>query len=108
MIKTPETIGELAVLLGQMEDETEKRHKENTDRLTGIETKQDAMDSRINGRIKSLELWRQFILGVWAVLTIITPIVWYFVLQSVNNVKEDIGNQINSAIQLNNSKYFEN
>lgn len=64
-----------------------------------------------NGRVKNLEMWRQFLLGAWAVLSIITPVVWYMVYNSIKDFKETITRQMSSvveeAIQKNNDKYFQ-
>lgn len=67
--------------------------------------------SETNGRVKSLEMWKQFLFGAWAVLSIATPIVWYLVISYANNLIESydqkIGFLIQKAIEENNDKYFE-
>lgn len=64
-----------------------------------------------NGRVKSLEMWKQFLLGAWAVISIASPIVWYLVYDSIKEFKdsarEEISSVVEDAIEKNNDKYFE-
>lgn len=64
-----------------------------------------------NGRVKSLELWKQFLLGAWAVISIATPLLWYYVNKSITDFKSTFDRNVitivNQAIEANNNKYFE-
>lgn len=51
-----------------------------------------------NGRVKKLELWRMFLTGAWAVLTIITPVAWFLISQAISNFNNQIETKINQAI----------
>jgi len=62
---------------------------------------------RTNGRIKSLEMWRMFLLGAWAVITILVPVLYMQVTARVDAFTTSIDYKITSAIQQNNDKYFE-
>ena len=66
-------------------------------------TKQDLT----NGRIKRLEMWRSFLIGVWSVLTFLLPIFFYQVAREIDAFQENLDNKITNAIQINNDKYFE-
>lgn len=64
-----------------------------------------------NGRVKSLELWKQFLLGGWAVIVVVVPLAWYLIDSSINDFKSSLEDQISivvdNAIEANNDKYFE-
>lgn len=60
-----------------------------------------------NGRVKNLELWRMFLIGAWAVLSLITPVAWYFIAQSLSGFTNDVDAKIVRAINENNNKFFE-
>ncbi len=91
----------------ELSKETSDRHIENLERLTEIKEKV----TQTNGRVKSLELWRSFLLGAWAVLSIATPIVWYFIAKTIDNLGTNlnttIDTKITQAINANNDKYFQ-
>lgn len=86
-------------------------------RFAILETKQDNTKETLqrieettkatNGRIKKLEMWRMFLLGAWAVLSLATPVAWYFIVHSLDNYSHEVDTRIGNAIQLNNNKYFE-
>ncbi len=64
-----------------------------------------------NGRVKSLELWKQFLLGAWAVVSIATPLLWYYVNRSIDDFKASFDRNVSSivqdAINKNNDKFFD-
>lgn len=86
------TNGELGILLEAIRTDTEEIKKQVTS---------------TNGRVKSLELWRMFLIGAWAVITLITPIGWLLMANSIDEFKSSIDQRITDAIQNNNNKYFE-
>lgn len=92
MPKEKFTNNELAIML-----------KEITDHMYEIKRQ----TTETNGRLKKLELWKQFLLGAWAVLTVLTPIGWYVSIRIADNFQDQISYQITDAIEENNNKYFE-
>ncbi len=64
-----------------------------------------------NGRVKKLEMWKQFLLGAWAVISIASPMVWYYFDKTIKDFKEEIYRDLYSTVQKeieeNNDKYFE-
>jgi len=64
-----------------------------------------------NGQVKSLQLWKQFLLGGWSVLTIITPILWYYIHISIEEFKKNFDERVTAIVKeeitQNNAKYFE-
>lgn len=93
----PETFTnrELGMMLQEM--------KENTH--TTLERIEEKVD-KTNGRVKRLELWRMVLIGAWAAITFMLPLLTYLFISSVSNFKTDIKQEINMAIQDNNNKYL--
>ena len=86
------TNGELGIILEGMEEH-----------MIEIKNKVDFT----NGQVKSLQMWKQFLLGAWAVLSLITPIAWYLISVSIQNFQLQVDQSISQAINNNNDKYFE-
>ena len=64
-----------------------------------------------NSRIKKLELWRMFLIGAWAVVSMMLP---YFLYQQAKSLEQfsdtvdlKIQNAVDKAIKLNNDEFFE-
>ncbi len=51
-----------------------------------------------NGRVKKLEMWKQFLLGAWAVITVVTPISYYFLLKEVGDFEDNLDIKIKDGI----------
>ena len=63
---------------------------------------------KTNGRVRKLETWRSFLLGGWAVISLLFPIMFFYLMSNLKyEVKEIISNQVSTAIDNNNDKYFE-
>lgn len=86
---------ELGIMLSEMKHDTSVT-------LERIEEKVD----KTNGRVKRLELWRMVLIGAWAAITFMLPLLTYFVINEIDGYKNDVTQQINTAIQLNNNKYL--
>lgn len=66
-----------------------------------------SLDKRVattNGRVKRLEIWRAMLIGAWAVITVMFPVLFVYFL---NTFKTDVNNQITHAIDVNNNRFFE-
>ena len=86
-----ERIEGLKLWIGEKFDENKKEHK----------SLQDRVDST-NGRVKKLEIWRAYLIGAWAVVSIVlgissTILIRYYI--NNNNVESQIENVM--------SQYFE-
>lgn len=84
--------GELTLLLEQV--------------LSSLE-KIDAKVTVTNGRVKALELWRMFLLGAWAVVTMLVPFLYIQISARVDAFTSAVDQKITVAIEHNNDKYFE-
>lgn len=64
-----------------------------------------------NGRVKSLEMWRMFLLGAWAVITILIPVLYMQVSARIDekfkSYTSSINRSITDAIEANNERFFE-
>lgn len=88
-----------------IKDIIQNLHEYVTDRFdnpnTGVYARLDKIDTKqaiANGRVGKLESWRQFLLGAWAVLTILTPIAWYIIIKQIDQYGKNIDNEINVAV----------
>lgn len=84
--------GELTLLLGKM-NET----------LNDIKTQVIST----NGRVKKLEMWRMFLLGAWAVISVFIPFLYMQISSRVDAFTSSVDTRIMAAIEHNNDKYFE-
>jgi len=100
---TDYTNGELGLILKEMQKDIADRHKENSEHL--IEIKTEVRNT--NGRVRKLELWRMFLIGAWAVLSMATPVAWYLILHSLENFSNQVDTKIVNAINANNERFFE-
>ena len=64
-----------------------------------------------NSRIKKLELWRMFLIGAWAIVSMLIP---YFLYQQSRSLEQfsdtvdlKIQSAVDKAIDANNDKFFE-
>lgn len=101
------TNGELAIMINNV-IENMKKHAETTqasfDKIISAQTV-------ANGRTKSLELWRSFLLGAWAITVVALPFVltmfWYMLSHNIDAYTKELSHQIDAKIQANNNVYFE-
>lgn len=78
--------------------------------LTGVKATVDDIKTQVvqtNGRVKSLELWKAFLLGAWAVITLLVPILFFQLSRQIDDFSDKIKDQITTAIDANNDKFFE-
>jgi len=94
---------ELGMLIKEVDTKIADMKEENIRSHSILDTNQKST----NGRVKKLEMWKQFLLGAWAVLSMATPIAWYFIIQSVNNLDTKIDERINNAIVEYDRNNFE-
>jgi len=81
--------------------ELDRMFKEIQDTLQRIETQ----TSRTNGRVTRLEMWRQYILGALAIISmVVIPIVLYLANQIID-VKTSISTQVADAVKSELNKY---
>lgn len=101
------TNGELAIMINNI-IENMKKHAEaqqaSFDKVISAQTV-------ANGRTKSLELWRSFLLGAWAITVIALPFIltmfWYMLSHEIDSYTKEISHEIDAKIQANNNIYFE-
>jgi hypothetical protein len=78
-------------------------------KLTLYEIKTQCVST--NGRVKSLELWKSFLLGAWAITVLSLPFIltmfWYLMSNQIEAFHHEITYEIQSKIQANNQLYFE-
>lgn len=102
---------ELGILLEDIKNQMSEMKQENI-------TSHANIDQRLqytNGRLKKLELWKAFLVGAWAVLSMATPVAWYLILNTMSGysdkidlrIEKKIKESIGEAIEANNRKYFE-
>lgn len=105
IINMPEefTNRELGMLIQEIHKNVDEMKEENILSHSRLDNNQRST----NGRVRNLEMWRQFLLGAWAVLSLATPIAWYMITQDIKSFREDISAEIVNAINLNNEKFFE-
>jgi hypothetical protein len=80
------------------------------EQFVGVHSRLDKIDEKqgiANGRVKKLELWRQFLLGAWAVVTMITPVGWYLVTQEVKDFDSEVEDLIKKEVQEGITKALE-
>lgn len=89
-------------------------HNYTTETLTalleGIQESLNKIETKVtatNGRVKALEMWRMFLLGAWAVITILIPVLYMQVSARVDAFTAAVDNKITAVIERNNDKYFE-
>ena len=89
-------------------------HNYTTETLTalleGIQESLNKIETKVtatNGRVKALEMWRMFLLGAWAVITLLVPFLYMQVSARVDAFTASVDTKIISAIERNNDKYFE-
>ena len=103
-------LSDLKATLAVNTNDTSNIKKNIEDIKTENKLAHESLDKKVsftNGRVGKLELWRMFLIGAWAVLSMATPIAWYFIVTSLNNFSDSIDGKIDAAIQQNHDKYFE-
>lgn len=98
------TNGELGLILTNLKDEVLPEMKGHL-----LEIKEQTI--KTNGSVRNLQLWRSYILGGFAVFTLLAPFMWYVINLSINEqrtqIMHEIDKRIGDAINANNDKYFE-
>jgi hypothetical protein len=74
---------------------------------SGIVPRIEEKVTQINGRVKSLEIWKACILGGMSVILFLFPVVSAIFVYFIKDLREDMENRITSQIETNNNKYFE-
>ena len=105
----PETVEMITTVKDDMNDKFNKLNESVSDLHVhfgdkGIITRMDKNISNTNGRVKKLELWKSFLLGSWAVISVIMPLFFYLYIQEI---KHEISSEITAQIEKNNNHYFE-
>lgn len=88
------TTGELGIKLDEIKESISELKKDNIEAHAKMDVKQD----KTNGRVKNLELWKMFLMGAWAVLSMATPIAWYFILGALDNFSKSMDARIETIV----------
>lgn len=100
--KMLEKMGQLPVILEKIENINKHFDKE------GMVSKIESHVEKTNGRVRKLETWRSFLLGGWAVISILFPILFVFFMSNFRyEVREIISNQVTTAINDYDESIFE-
>lgn len=75
---------------------------------TGLETLERVKQT--NGRVKKLEIWKAYLLGAWAVITVVGGFAINYIVnrQDSYQIQQDshIQQLIDKSVSENNDKYF--
>jgi len=100
--KMLEKMGQLPVILEKLENINKHFSKE------GMVSKIESHVEKTNGRVRKLEVWRAGLLGAWAVVTVLFPIMFvYFMNNFRYEVKEIVENHVSTAITEYDESIFE-
>ena len=84
---------DLKEFIGVKFDNNRKEHKEL-----------NANQKYTNGRVKRLEIWKAYMYGAWAVIALVFPVLFIYMM---NSMESNLERKIDVAIEENNNKYFE-
>lgn len=98
------TARELGIMIKDLTSKIDEMKEENIKSHESLDKNQ----KYTNGQVRSLQLWRAYLVGAWAVLTIITPIAWFLLMRSITEFNDKIDTKINQAIIENNKRIFDN
>ena len=79
-----EKVADLKEFIGARFENNRKEHKELNIKVTTT-----------NGRVKKLEIWKAYLIGAWAVVSLGFPVLFVYF---INDLKHDINSAIDQAI----------
>lgn len=107
-----ERLNNLTNMLEKHVVDNKEQRIENKQEHEGIMKRQD----HTNGSVTKLQMWRTFLLGGWAVISVIVlpAFFWFFtdfiakMEDKETAIEKSIDSKIQSAIDINNQKQFSN
>ena len=91
----PKTHGEINIVINALKEHMNEKFGDMKDSIDGL----TVQVKTTNGRVKTLEVWRSFLFGAWAVITaMVVPLVIYIYVQQ-NSVSQTISDSLAETLK---------